>query len=239
MLVNATSNVQLEKSKISFNRFIGIQIMGNSLFPHIHQCVIENNDCSGIQICVGNKCNIRNNDISSNQNGIEILSADPYISTNKVCKNYKEGIIVKAYDHLYCFPILYNNEILSNRMNGVHCIGLNNNTKLINNRVIAYNKMAGVRVDDEAHIVAAKNLILKNLEQGILIVEKSSAHIENNIIKENVKANIAFGGENSCNTAIIRNKIMGSRCEGIFMVESGKSFIHNNEIYDNYDGIIS
>ena len=98
--------------------------------------------------------------------------------------------------------------------------------------------MAGVKVDEEAHVICAKNLILKNIEQGILIVEKSSAHIENNIIKENVKANIAFGGENSCNTAIIRNKIMGSRCEGIFMVESGKSFIHNNEIHDNYDGII-
>jgi len=53
------------------------------------------------------------------------------------------------------------------------------------------------------------------------LVEKSYAHIEDNKIYENVKANIAFGGKNSENTNIINYKIKGGKCEGIFIIESG------------------
>jgi F-box protein 11 len=58
--------------------------------------------------------------------------------------------------------------------------------------------------------------------KGILIVESSSAIIERNNIHENIKANIAFGGNRSVNTFIIENRIFGGRCEGIFMIETGR-----------------
>jgi parallel beta-helix repeat protein len=54
----------------------------------------------------------------------------------------------------------------------------------------------------------------------------------------NYKANIAFGGDNSSDTVIYKNKIYSSRSEGIFVIESGFSWILNNQVYDNNDGII-
>lgn len=94
MQVNSTSKVTIKKSKISYNLKLGIQIMGNSLHPLIEECNIENNDCSGIMVCINNKCNIRKNEICTNQNGIEIYSSDPYISENRIRKNYKHGVFI-------------------------------------------------------------------------------------------------------------------------------------------------
>ena len=74
--------------------------------------------------------------------------------------------------------------------------------------------------------------------QGILLVETSSAHIEQNDIFRNFKANIALGGDNSAETIILRNRIRDSRAEGIFIIESGFSWIHANEIFGNNDGIV-
>ena len=89
-----------------------------------------------------------------------------------------------------------------------------------------------------AQISIVKNKINSNFAQGILLVEGTSAHIEQNEICTNYKANIAFGGDNSSDTVIYNNKIYSSRSEGIFIIESGYSWIKNNLIYDNNDGII-
>ena len=69
-------------------------------------------------------------------------------------------------------------------------------------------------------------------------METSSAHIEQNDIYGNFKANIAFGGDNSPDTVILRNRIRDSRAEGIFIIESGYSWIHANEIVGNNDGVV-
>jgi F-box protein 11 len=83
------------------------------------------------------------------------------------------------------------------------------------------------------------NRIFDNIFQGILITEHSSAHVERNEIIGNIKANIALGGDESCNTNIINNKILKGRCEGIFMIDCGKCLIMKNEIKGNYFGILS
>ena len=62
--------------------------------------------------------------------------------------------------------------------------------------------------------------------------------IENNNIHDNIKSNIAYGGEKSADTHIIKNKIHSGRCEGIFMIDGGKSYINRNKIYQNNIGII-
>lgn len=71
-----------------------------------------------------------------------------------------------------------------------------------------------------------------------MLTETTSAYIEQNDIYKNFKANIAFGGEGSSDTVILRNRIHDSRAEGIFIIESGFSWIHANEIYGNNDGIV-
>lgn len=231
-------NVKLLNSKFSFNSLVGIQILGNSQSPLIQSCVIEKNDCCGIQVCTANQCNIRKNEISNNQIGIEILSSDPYIYNNKISRNYQEGIVTRTIDDLLCKPVQNNNEITSNALSGIYCTGRLNKTKIFNNPMISYNKGAGVKVDGNAHVLISKNDIYKNIMQGILIIERSSAHVEGNYLKENIKANLAFGGENSCNTVVLNNKISGGRCEGVFIIDGGRAQIHNNDIYGNFDGII-
>ena len=89
-----------------------------------------------------------------------------------------------------------------------------------------------------AHISILHNTIKSNFCQGILLVEGTSAHVERNKIFLNYKANIAFGGDRSIDTVILRNEIYSSRSEGIFVLEAGYTWIFNNEIYDNSDGVI-
>ena len=76
------------------------------------------------------------------------------------------------------------------------------------------------------------NWIYHNYNQGILIVEGSSAHIIRNRIEHNIKANITLGGQESGNTRIVQNKILNSKSgEGIFVVEGEKDlFIEGNYI---------
>lgn len=238
LFVDKEHTVKLLNSKFNFNSLVGIQILGDSLSPLIESCTIEKNDCSGIQVCTGNKCNIRKNEINNNQTGIEIISSDPYIYENKISKNYQEGVRTKTLEDLVCKPILHSNEITSNCLSGIYCSGINNCTKILNNSMVSYNKGPGIKIENEAHVLITKNNIYKNIMQGVLVIERSSAHIESNNIKDNIKANLAFGGENSCNTVVLNNKIFGGRAEGIFIVEGGRAYIHNNDIHGNFDGII-
>ena len=70
------------------------------------------------------------------------------------------------------------------------------------------------------------NVISHNYNQGILIVEGSSAEIIANKIEHNIKANIALGGEKTGDTRIMYNYILASKSgEGIFVVEGEKELL--------------
>jgi F-box protein 11 len=104
--------------------------------------------------------------------------------------------------------------------------------------MIEKNKNAGIKTTDFASVVIANNEISGNYGQGILLVESTYAHIEKNIIKMNYKANIAFGGDQSCDTIILNNEISEGRAEGIFGIETGFAWIFRNKIFNNSDGIV-
>lgn len=83
------------------------------------------------------------------------------------------------------------------------------------------------------------NVIQNNYNQGILIVEGSSAQIISNKIDGNIKANIALGGKKSGETKIKYNYIENSKSEGIFVIEGEEYLlIEENEIALNNDGIV-
>jgi len=83
------------------------------------------------------------------------------------------------------------------------------------------------------------NLIMGNYNQGILIVEGSSARIYSNKLDKNIKANIALGGKNCGYTQIKYNLIENSKSEGIFVVEGEeKLLVEQNFIVGNHDGIV-
>ena len=101
-------------------------------------------------------------------------------------------------------------------------MGNNNLSRIVDNWFIGYNKLAGVKGDCYAWITVVKNLISKNLGQGILLVETSCGHIEKNKLTHNIKANIAFGGSKSVDTVIINNQIEYGRSEGIYLIDAGQ-----------------
>lgn len=83
------------------------------------------------------------------------------------------------------------------------------------------------------------NLITQNYCQGILLEESSSADIYSNHIIDNIKANIALGGDFSGETVIKYNQIERSKCEGIFVVEGDKDLqIVENIVFNNEKGIV-
>lgn len=83
------------------------------------------------------------------------------------------------------------------------------------------------------------NVIQSNFNQGILLVEGSTAQIISNKIDGNIKANIALGGKKSGETKIRYNYIENSKSEGIFVIEGEEYLlIEDNEISSNNDGVV-
>ena len=83
------------------------------------------------------------------------------------------------------------------------------------------------------------NVISSNYNQGILLVEGSSAMIFANKIDKNIKANIALGGKNCGKTQIKFNMLENSKAEGVFVVEGEERLlIEDNDIISNHDGIV-
>lgn len=236
--------------KVKDNTVAGVQVIGDSTSPFIEFCTFQNNKGPGIQVMLGNTCQVKKNTLNNNENGIEIVSADPTLIKNTINMNKATGIKTETVDDLLCCAIIKNNVISSNNNYGIHVFGKNNQTRIEFNDEISYNKLAGIRIqkdesnlgeeskDPEKGTVILKNNIYKNIHQGILISEGAFAHIEDNKIWNNIKANIALGGCGSSNTVITNNRIYGGRCEGIFVIEAGYCIINQNKIYSNYDGIV-
>src|SRR3990167_3932531 len=266
MMMEPHNTSKVQNCTFRFNKTFGIQLIGRTVprpikLRHVHHgsskkrqislsepemeeteiiqgCLLEGNECPAIQIIIPNCALIKLNTITNNWNGIEVVSADPRILENTITRNNGDGIYVKAMENMRAGPLIKQNTIKSNANNGILCTGSLCNPKISCNQDISLNKGCGIKVMDQAHPKIYVNRIEKNICQGILIVENSSAHIEKNQINQNIKANIAFGGQNSANTMIVKNTITKGRCEGIFMVEAGSAYVQRNIIEENYDGIV-
>jgi len=147
---------------------------------------------------------------------------------NELHRNIQNGILAKARNDLRCDAQIRFNSILKNKGSGIICTGKNNFSRIEKNLTIEQNKDAGIKCTDYASATICNNTIQSNYGQGILLVESSYAHIEKNLIAKNYKANIAFGGEHSCDTVILNNEIAEGRCEGVFALEAGYAWIMKN-----------
>jgi nitrous oxidase accessory protein NosD len=192
----------------------------------------------GIRVHKGNRSKIKGCEIVKCRTGIEVLSGDPFICFNTIKQSQESGVVTIAKNGLRCDGLFRFNKVFQNKDNGVLCAGENNHSRFEKNFEISSNRLAGVKAIEGASIVLKHNSIFGNFNQGILLTETASAYIEQNDIFKNFKANIAFGGDGSSDTVILRNRIHESRAEGIFIIEGGFSWIHANEIYGNNDGIV-
>lgn len=192
----------------------------------------------GIRVHKGNRSKIKGCEIIKCKTGIEVCSGDPLIIFNQIRQCIENGVVTIAKDGLRCDGTLRYNRIFQNKDNGIVCAGVNNFTRIEKNYEIASNRLVGIKAIEGCHISISNNCIFGNFQQGILLRETTSAHIEQNDIFKNFKANIAVGGEGSSDTVILRNRIHEGRSEGIFLLECGFTQIHANEIYGNNDGIV-
>jgi parallel beta-helix repeat protein len=241
----------IDMCTVTYNKTVGIMLLGDNKQTLIRRSQIERNECPGIQIMPGNKSIIRENKIHVNTHGIKIKSADPVISQNEITENYRCGIkcgSVKTNStcngrargesvSLPLTPLIIYNKIVANKEHGVHCYGQNNYSKICKNEILN-NSMCGVKTQTEATPLIKENIISSNNCQGILLVEESWATIIGNKIFENCKANIALGGNNSSNTFISGNEITRGLAEGIFIIKSARVTVFNNTIEQNQDGVI-
>jgi hypothetical protein len=85
--------------------------------------------------------------IFENDFGIEVNSAFPIISLNKIEKNKRDGIVCRSYKKFLCKAIIKKNiGIAGNKMNGILIEGENNRTQILNNHMIGFNELSGIKV---------------------------------------------------------------------------------------------
>lgn len=172
------------------------------------RCLAENNtieDCENLGIKIGmcNRSKISYNTIRRNLVGVDYCNSDPVISNNLILGNRRDGIVSRSKELIRCGGEVKLNTIRENDQAGIRCTGTMNEAYINGNRGICFNGKCGILVEKGASPHIFKNMIEKNLGQGILLTEESSAFIEKNDISGNIKANIALGGRSSINTTII------------------------------------
>ncbi len=230
--------INLNKNIFNENYGCGVFIYGEGEII-IEENLIEKNQGVGIKLFDCPKISFLNNIIVENfLNGAEFINCDGLVMLNSFYNNKGVGCLLETNNNGVFKAKIYKNSIIENTKAGLVVKGDKNYALIEANRQIGYNNFSGIHISDSASPIILNNVIFENLHQGILILSGSSAYIKGNEIRENIRANIAFGGKMSEKTKIIENKIIGSRNEGIFVIESEGGLIEKNYILENNDGII-
>lgn len=101
---------------------------------------------------------------------------------NTFSNNYENGVFTETIKGKRCDAVISFNKIEKNKNNGILCVGENNHTEIRRNIKISNNSMAGVKAEDGAVLKIVGNTIMLNFGQGILLVESTHAHVEQNYI---------------------------------------------------------
>ena len=102
--------VKILGSKIIFNGKAGIHCVGENGTVAIEQNHIDNNNGSGVKIGIANKAKLIRNEIKLNQNGVEVISGEPYIFNKLIDKNYSDRILTRVHEERRCDAKIKNNE---------------------------------------------------------------------------------------------------------------------------------
>jgi len=234
----ANNFINLNKNIFNENFGCGVLVCGDGEII-IEENLIEKNQGVGFKLIDCNKISFVNNIIAENfLNGGELINCDGLVMLNSFYNNKGVGCLLETTAGGIFKAKISKNSIIENAKAGMVIKGEKNYAIVEFNHQIGYNNFSGIHISDKASPRILNNVIFENMHQGILVVSGSSAYIKGNEIRENIRANIAFGGAMSQNTKIIENKIIGSRNEGIFVIESDGGLIEKNDILENNDGII-
>jgi len=188
---------------------------------------------SGIYLGSGiDECNIANNGVLNNSNGIHLeRSSSNTLTNNTISSNDGTGIVLINSSNSNA---LTDNNILMNGGSGISLVDSSNND-LTNNNVSlnggpARDEGQGISLNGSSYNTLINNDILNNNWRGIWLRYSS----ENALIGNNASGNwigIVLDNYNSNNT-ITRNNVSGSS-RGIYFYNSNDSIIYLNNFVDN------
>lgn len=215
--------------------YLGVCLLRQNSRTKVSDCQITSCDIGCLVGCGGDLL-ITKSEINLNRLGIKVIAGDPQICDNTICHNKRNGIEVVS-DGLLTEAKLSKNLIHDNEKYGVKFTGHNNMSQLHQNRIFL-NRKAGILTKNRVAAILVKNDIFKNLAQGVCIQESSSVFAESNLIRENIKANLAVGGRSERETILLRNVITDGRCEGVFLMETIMTRLFSNTITNNHFGVM-
>ncbi|MCP8323479.1 MAG: right-handed parallel beta-helix repeat-containing protein [Candidatus Methylarchaceae archaeon HK02M2] len=191
---------------------------------------------AGIYLYDASYCNITNNNLSNNENGVFIsTSSDHNILLNNIANlNEHYGIILESYCSY--------NKIINNtaNYNGYDGIWLNdsNNYNILENNTANYNDYNGIRLTSSNHNTLVNNTAKYNTEMlqiGIHLRSSSYNTLVNNTSNFN-NDGIYLGYESNYNT-LINNTVISNEW-GMFLYDSHYNTFQNNVFNSNdMDGI--
>ena len=216
--ITGTNRSQLCTAKVWKNTitscgYNGIVIQGAQCNPDVRGNIIKANRKAGIKLT---------EEAIAHIGGTE--KADiKFIPQGKSSETTNNNTFMTAKkEAIRTFASSHNNTQLTLNIDQNNFSGLNMTDDLAQ---LDYNDIA-VQAQFRVKSFPNANVIQGNYNQGVLIVEGSSAEIIANKIENNIKANIALGGERTGKTRIMYNYILNSKSgEGIFCVEGEKDLL--------------
>lgn len=236
------SNITIANFTISGSGISGIENGGKTRGIYVAEC----QSSTGPPVTDNPSCNIFNNTITNNGDGIYILHSYTYfIHNNSIISNLDNGIVLAESSEGY----IVDNYIAKNgkSMKDGDGIEIHENAlfTFIKDNIIEDNKADGIWSDGSEKARIYNNTIIKNENNGINFKKTSvDSWIKNNTISDNKRNGISvWGSSNEINISF--NKITGHSnfsiyggC-GINLWQSNEIEIYCNYITNNFFGINS
>lgn len=172
------SEFLMQDCKIEDGAITGIYCAGPGAKQVLLRNKLQNIRGIGIRIHKGNKSKVKGCEIKKCITGIEVLSGDPMVLFCSIKNCWENGILTIAKEGIRCDGLIKMSWIRQCRDNGILCAGFNNHTRIEKCHEIQSNRLVGIKAVEQASIVIFGNKIFGNFQQGILLTDGTSAHIE-------------------------------------------------------------
>jgi len=216
-----------------------------SPYNTIHDCIISDNNCSGIIISSYNNT-ISSCNISNNTDGIYLgfgSASNNTIICNRITTNANDGIFLGSSSN---YTTITENTIDANTL-GIDLITSSSNT--ITGNTITNSTSEGISIGNSCNNIIRGDIIKNNNYCGIFLVGhilEDYSYTHNNTIMGNLITNNACGvylfSETtffSCNNNNIRENTITNNGDGIWLSSNSDNnkFYHNNfnNLYNAYD----
>jgi F-box protein 11 len=201
----------------------------------IRETIIHDGSSRGIVIQNGGACTLVNNDIFGNDGfGIDVSSTATTVRSNCVHDGKGGGILIRQEGNASDPDITHTiseNEIFANAGVALEVVG--------SKAIIYFNRIhdgqsGGILVRDKSTVEVRDNVIFENQAFGIRLKVDSAAELFRNRIYNG--RGVGIDVKESSEAQITDNDIFGHSMAGIAVREYASAFIHNNRIHNAEGG---